>query len=232
MSNLATRTAVLTALRQRRADLSVEHHHLSLLQQEMVARGALRHVDASLACAGLTSNEPTGRFYTALAERAATSVERDAWLRLSTLQASTLKSPLMVALAKTLEEREHDRASAVRCAIVHSGGAITPSVLRAQLKAGPQRWQAANAEVAAAPTADLRCAWQILRLANHDELLWLLGSPKPAAPVEARQRTSRRSRMPRREASTAAPRERQATGRGRLAHGPRIDPAVAAAFAA
>jgi hypothetical protein len=231
MLKFASRTSVVIDLRPRRAELSAEHHHLTIAQQAMVATEALRHVDASLACAGLTSDEPTGRFYLALAQRDATPAEREAWLRLSTLQSSSLKTPIMRALAAVLESGEHDRAGAVRCAIAHSGGTITPSVLRAQLKAGPQRWQAANAEVAAAQTPELRCAWQILRLASHDELLPLVGSPKQAASGEAPQRT-RRARTRRRETSAPAPHARQVTGRGRLSHGPRIDPAVIATFAA
>jgi hypothetical protein len=231
MFKIATRTTVAVDLNARRAELSAEHHHLTLSQQEMVATEALRHVDASLACAGLTSDEPTGRFYLALAQRVATPAAREGWLRLSTLQSACLKTPIMCALAATLESGEYDRASAVQCAIAHSGGTITPSVLRAQLQAGPQRWHAANAEVAAAQTAELRCAWQIVRLASHDVLLPLLGAPKKAAQVQVPQR-ARRSRTRQREASTPAPQARPVTGRGRLSHGPRIDPAVTAMFAA
>jgi len=232
MFKIASHVGVAVDLSPRRAELSAEHHHLSLSQQEMVATEALRHVDASLACAGLTSDEPTGRFYSSLAQRASAPAEREAWLRLSTLQSSTLKTPIMRALAAELHSGDYDRAGAVRCAMTHCGGTITPGAVRAQLKAGPERWQAANAEVAAAATPELRRAWQILRLASHDELLPLVGAARTATRATSPQPQPRREQVRRSRPRPQAPRERQPAGRGRLAHGPRIDPAVTATFAA
>ncbi|MDO8208975.1 hypothetical protein [Conexibacter sp. CPCC 206217] len=160
------------ALHARRRTMSAEHQHFTIPQQELRAADALHDVDAMAACDDLISDDPTGRLFARRALVAGTETERDAWLVLSTLEARSLKTPIMCALADQAEsEQMHDRAGAVSWAVERSGVTVSANSIAKLLDRGPRRWQLGNELIADASDQLERRVRQVLRLANHEELL-------------------------------------------------------------